>query len=221
MKSKKLPLMFGIFAIVAIAFAIGSYFYGSQAHQEASQKASAGMDRMERDYSPSLGLEDAPVTLVEFLDPECESCRAFYPYVKEILSAYPEELRLVVRYVPFHGNSEFVIRILEASRKQNQYWQTLDLLFQTQPQWGDHHNPQPEKIWEFLTALNLDLDRLKDDMKDPNIDRIIAQDKEDAAALEVRYTPTFFVNGKPLPEFGLEQLVSLIREEVKKSQDWE
>lgn len=221
MKNKKITLLLGIFAVVAVAFAIGSYFYSSQAHQEASEKAREGMDRMERDYSPSLGLEDAPVTLVEFLDPECESCRAFYPYVKEILSAYPEQVRLVVRYVPFHGNSELVIRILEASRKQSKYWETLDLLFQTQPQWGDHHNPQPERIWDFLPALGMDLDRLRDDMKDPNIDRIIAQDKEDAAALEVQYTPTFFVNGKPLPDFGLEQLVTLVREEVRKSQDWE
>lgn len=220
MKNKKVSIILGIFALVAIVFAVGSYFYSSQAHQEASQKARSGADRMERDYSPSLGRDDAPVTLVEFLDPECESCRAFYPYVKEILNSYPEQVRLVVRYVPFHQNSKLVIRILEASRKQDRYWQTLDLLFQTQPQWGNHQNPQPERIWDFLPALGMDLDRLRDDMKDPNIDRIITQDQEDAAALEVKYTPTFFVNGKPLPNFGLQELVELVREEVRASQNW-
>ncbi|MFS8328883.1 thioredoxin domain-containing protein, partial [Vreelandella titanicae] len=32
-----------------------------------------------RSHSPILGREDAPVTIVEFFDPACEACRAFYP----------------------------------------------------------------------------------------------------------------------------------------------
>ncbi|NMG42229.1 thioredoxin domain-containing protein [Aromatoleum toluvorans] len=34
-------------------------------------------------HSPTLGKADAPVVIVEFLDPACETCRAFYPRVKE------------------------------------------------------------------------------------------------------------------------------------------
>jgi len=71
-----------------------------------------------RDYSPVIGLENAPVTIVEFFDPSCEGCRAMYPYVKEILAEYPDNVRLVLRYVLFHGGSEEAVRILEAARNQ-------------------------------------------------------------------------------------------------------
>lgn len=169
-----------------------------------------------RDYSPVYGNEDAQVYVTEFLDPECESCRAFYPYVKELLASYGGKVKLVVRYVPYHGNSKLVIKILEAARKQNKYWETLELLFNYQPHWGNHHNPRPDLIWTFLQELDLDIDKLKKDMQDPAIDKIIAQDSADAETLNVRGTPTFFVNGKEPSNFGMQYLKELIDEELGK-----
>jgi len=52
---------------------------------------------------PSLGPSDAKVTIVEFLDPACETCALFYPEVKRMLAANPGRLRLVTRHVPFTG----------------------------------------------------------------------------------------------------------------------
>ena len=54
--------------------------------------------------SPVFGSANAPVTVVEFFDPSCEACRAFYPYVKQILAENPNDVRLVLRYVLFHGS---------------------------------------------------------------------------------------------------------------------
>ncbi|MBH49104.1 MAG: disulfide bond formation protein DsbA [Halobacteriovorax sp.] len=169
---------------------------------------------LERDYSPTLGPDDAKVTLVEFLDPECESCRAFYPFVKELMAKYPNDIRLVVRYAPFHGNSKFAIKILEAARKQNKYWEALGVLFYFQPQWGDHHNPQPELIWNYLPQAGIDVEQIKKDMDDPKFVEIIEQDVSDVKDLGVRATPSFFVNGKPLTEFGFNQLQALIESEL-------
>ncbi|MBU2539364.1 MAG: DsbA family protein, partial [Proteobacteria bacterium] len=62
--------------------------------------------------------------------------------------------------------------------------------------------------------VGLDLERLKNDMNDPEIDRIIAQDIADAKTLNVTKTPGFFVNGKPLVTFGDVQLQQLLEAEV-------
>jgi len=56
--------------------------------------------------------------------------------------------------------------------------------------------------------------RLKDDMKSPDFTRIIEQDLQDVKTLNVRGTPEFFVNGKPLPSFGPEQLQKLVEQEL-------
>jgi len=60
-------------------------------------------------HSPVFGPANAPVTIVEFFDPACETCRAFYPIVKDILAQYPSEVRLVIRYAPLHKGSDVVV----------------------------------------------------------------------------------------------------------------
>jgi protein-disulfide isomerase len=168
-----------------------------------------------RDHSPTLGSEDAQVALVEFFDPACEACAAFSPFVKNMMAANPGKIRLILRYAPFHTGSDYFVKILEASRKQDKYWETLDVLFKSQPYWASHHKPQPEKIWQFLPKAGLDIEQLRRDMNDPAIVQIIQQDLDDAKALKVDKTPGFFANGKPLQTFGYQQLQALVESEIR------
>lgn len=216
MKNQKLTIVITGLVII-IGFILAIFFYKQAQQQKYGFLAAENAETFVRPYSPTMGPENAKVYLVEFLDPECESCRMFYPAVKKIMADHPDQIRLVVRYVPFHGNSKFVIAVLEAARKQNKFWETLEISFKTQPAWGSHHNPQPEKLWGFLPAVEgLDINQVKEDMKDPRIQEIIDQDFKDAQTLGVRATPTFFVNGKKLTQFGYEPLLALIKSELNK-----
>jgi len=198
-------LLLGIFAGL-------TYLFKKNKQLQVAEIASQNTDVFVRPHSPIFGPKDAKVTVVEFMDPECESCRAFYPLLKHIMRKYEGEARLVIRYVPFHQNSRFAIAILEASKKQGKYWETLELLFKTQPAWGDHHNPKPELIWNYLPQLGLNIDQLKNDIQDPIIPNIIETDFNDAKTLEIRGTPTFFVNGKMVMEFGSSYLEEAIQQ---------
>lgn len=167
-----------------------------------------------RDHSQTLGKDDAKVFLVEFMDPACETCASFSPLVKQMMEANPGKIKLVLRYAPFHDGAEYFVKILEAAKKQGKYWETLDVMFKSQPQWASHNNPQPQKIWQFLPKAGLDLAQIKKDMNDPAIAKLIEQDLVDARTLNVRKTPGFFVNGKPLETFGSKQLYQLIQSEI-------
>ena len=84
-----------------------------------------------RSYSPIIGPEEAPVTIVEFFDPACEACRAFHPIVKDILAEHDGDVRVVLRYTPFHGEaSEQAIRVLEAARMQGVFEPVLEALLE-------------------------------------------------------------------------------------------
>ena len=63
--------------------------------------------------------------------------------------------------------------------------------------------------------VGLDVEKIKKDMNDPSIQKRIEQDLADAKALNVKKTPGFFVNGKPLPSFGRSQLRQLVESEIK------
>jgi len=159
-----------------------------------------------------LGPADAKVEIVEFFDPACETCRRFYPFVKEMLAAHPERIRLVMRYAPFHQNADYVVTLLEAARKQDKFWETLEALLAVQDDWVEHHAVQPERVWAHVEGMDLNLEQLQHDMQSPEIARLIAQDLEDARTLNVTKTPEFFVNGKPMPTFGYEPLKQLVDE---------
>jgi protein-disulfide isomerase len=164
-----------------------------------------------------MGPADAPVHIVEFLDPACEGCRAFYPIVKDLMAAHSGEVRLTVRYAPFHQGSDDFVKVLEAARQQGKYWETLEALFVHQHEWTEHHTAILDKAWPILKSVGLDLPKLKQDMQSPEIAKILQQDVEDLKTLNVRKTPEFFVNGRPLPSFGVEPLQKLVEEELRKA----
>lgn len=208
-------VIFGISCILLIAaFIFGNSYYKKQQSQKYGFLAQENAAVFVRDHSQTLGSDDATVYLIEFMDPACETCAAFYPYVKQLLEANPGRIKLVLRYAPFHDGADYFVKILEAAKKQGKYWETLDVMYKTQPYWASHHNPQPQRIWQFLAQTGLNLEQIKKDMSDPAIVKLIDQDLADAKTLNVRKTPGFFVNGRPLQTFGYQQLVELIQAEI-------
>jgi len=200
-----------------LAFVVGALFYTSQKKEESTQLVDTNSDALIRPHSPTLGNPDAPVVIVEFLDPACETCRAFYPLVKDILAANPDQVRLVLRYAPFHNGSDKVVAVLEAARKQGKFWPALEALLATQEEWSPNHTPQVELVWPHLEGLGLDMEKMRIDMHAPEIANLIAQDLADGETLKVNKTPEFFVNGKPMPSFGYEQLIALVDEALNEA----
>ena len=209
-------VMFG-FACIALFFAffLGSSYYKSKQAEKFGFMAEENASTFVREHSQVLGSDDAKVYLVKFTDPACETCAAFSPFVKKMMDANPGKIKLVIRYAPFHHGSDYFVKILEAAKKQGKYWETLDVMYKSQPYWASHSNPQPQRIWQFLPKAGLDIEQIKKDMNDPAIEKIIAQDLADAKTLNVNKTPGFFANGKPLQVFGYKQLQQLVKTEIE------
>ena len=183
-------------AVVAlIAIAAGAWW----ANTRSASAPAAAPEVMVRPHSPVQGPVAAPVTIVEFFDPACEACRAFYPYVKDILARHPQDVRLVLRYVPLHGEvSQQAIHILEAAQAQQRLAPVLDALMATQPTWAAHDKPQPELAWAAAVQAGLDRDQAQQFIATGAPDKLIQADSADAQAVGVSGTPSFFVNGQPL-----------------------
>lgn len=173
-------------------------------------------DILIKPHSPIKGANSAKVTVVEFLDPECESCSAMYPIVKKIFDEYKTDIKLVVRYMSYHQNSRYVANILEGARAENKYWEALELLFKTQHQWADHQNPNPDLIPDILKPLKLNLQKIIADAKAGKYDQQIMEDMADGKKIGVTGTPTFYINGHQLEELGYEPLKNAIESKLNK-----
>ena len=204
-------------ALVVLAFAAGVVVYTGRTNQEVTAAVQSNGDALIRPHSPIYGNPAAKVTIVEFFDPSCETCRAFYPIVKSIVNASFGQVRLVVRYAPLHHGSDTAVRILEAARLQDKYWEALERALAAQPQWASHDRPQPLLIWDVIGDIGLDITKARTDADGPAIDQLLRQDIADMQALKVNRTPSFFVNGTPLREFGEAPLKALVGEELKKA----
>lgn len=221
-----------IMGLIAIGVIVGAYFgagyYRSSVQEvrkpaaDTSTKAPAG--QLIREDSPTMGPADAKVTLVEFYDPECESCAAFAPVVKKIYSDYGGKVRLVMRYMPLHKNSMTAAAFTEAAAEQGKYWEAQELLFNKQPEWGEKHGAPPDPKAPPINALfdkyakeiGLDMDKARASITARKFDDKIKRDQSDGQGLGVRRTPTFFVNGRELARFSEMDLRALIDEELKK-----
>ena len=201
---------------VVVAFVAGAVVFKGRETQEAGQAAQSNSDALVRASSPVFGNPAAKVTIVEFFDPACETCRAFYPLVKTIVNSSFGQVRLVVRHAPLHQGSDTAVKILEAARLQGQYWPAVERALAGQPQWAAHGNARPELIWDLITDLGLDMAKARADADSPAVAQLLSQDIADMKALKVDRTPGFFVNGTPLRDFGEAQLRALVDQEIKK-----
>ncbi|MFY9074217.1 thioredoxin domain-containing protein [Malaciobacter mytili] len=124
-------------------------------------------------------------------------------------------MKLVLRYAPFHQNSDYAVMMLEAARDQDLFMETLELMFDTQNYWVKHHVVDAKELWSLLGSIGgLDMKRMAEFINNKKADVIIAQDLQDSKTLGANKTPSYFVNGKPLQVFGLENLKKLINSEL-------
>lgn len=199
-----------VFAVVAVLVLIGLFVWGAnhfkKEETQATQTPAVDVNELTRAHTFTKGPFEASVTIVEFLDPECEACRAMHPIIQQIFNEYSGKVRIAYRYMPFHGNSMYAASVLEEAREQGKFEEALTLLFDKQPEWGSHHEPKPELIPEYLKTIGIKpetLDRAKVIGKHGSKIEI---DHMDGMKFGVTGTPTFFVNGKKLPNIGYEPL---------------
>jgi protein-disulfide isomerase len=203
-------------AVLVAGVGVG-LFQISQRASRAQAEAAARRPGLASDHAPTIGDPGAKVHIVEFLDPACETCAVFYPMVKQMMADNPGRIRLSIRHVPFHKGADEVVRMLEASRRQDKYWQTLETLLSSQARWAPNHTARPDLARQAVAGVGLDFTRLDADMQAPDIAQRMARDRADATLLNVEQTPEYFVNGRQMASFGRQQLQNLVRQALQEA----
>jgi len=211
----KTIIIISIIVLISIFFGI-KYFYNQSQSEKAIALSKEQSLLFKRDSAFTIGPDNAKVQLVEYFDPACEGCAKFHPYVKDILKQYKDDIQLVLRYAPLHEGSEKIAVILEATKKQDMFLEALEMSYKYQRSWAGHSGHNLNSLLQIISNLGLDMKKLVEDVKSPETQNVVMQDIEDMKKLGIRKTPSFYVNGKPLQQFGLQNLKDLIQSEMDK-----
>jgi protein-disulfide isomerase len=170
-----------------------------------------------RDSDWVKGNKDARLTLIEYGDFECPACSIYSELVKKVLGDFPNDLKVVFRHFPLpaHRNAVPAAKAAEAAGKQGKFWEMHDLLYEKQSDWSSEGNPM-SKLTEYAKNLGLDEEKFRADFNSKEIEARINADESEALRLRINETPTFFLNGKKLPQInGYEDFKKIIEDALK------
>jgi protein-disulfide isomerase len=140
----------------------------------------------------SIGRIHAPVTLVEYGDFECPSCKQAAGAVKLLLARFGENVRFVFRHFPLeevHPHALLAAEAAECAGGQGKFWAMHDLLFDHQLRLERAH------LLDYARRLDLDIARFTAEMDDEIYRQRVREHQHSGNASGVRATPTFYVNG--------------------------
>lgn len=205
--TRNLKMSVGLVALAVVAVVVALLAGGDG---PATAPATDRDDRLVRADSQILSQGDTDTTFVEFLDFECEACRAAHPAIEELREMYGDRVTFVVRNFPLHENSEGAAQAAEAAAAQGEFEAMYNLLFETQPEWGEKSSSQRDVFFGFAEDLGLDMDEFEAVYDADETIELIRRDKADGMELGVEGTPSFFLNGEQIQPSSFEELTAEI-----------
>jgi protein-disulfide isomerase len=157
--------------------------------------------------SPFKGPANAPVVLTEFADFQCPFCAQVPSLVDQVLKAYPKEVKFVYKQFPLtsiHQNALSAARAAVAAQKQGKFWQMYEKLFANQ------RALSLDNLKQYAQQVGLDMAKFDKDMASPEVQKQIDDDMKLAQEVEVRGTPTLFLNGKRVMNRSFEGMKEMI-----------
>jgi protein-disulfide isomerase len=161
---------------------------------------------------PSLGPDDAPVTIIEFSDYRCGFCRKAEPVLRQLLERYPSQVRLVSRHFPLNQVSHRAAEAAACADEQGRFWEFHERLFASGAKFD------AESLQQYASDAELDLEAYQSCVDERRFRTLVETDRADGRRAGVSGTPAFFVNGilmkgaRPLEDF-----VAIIEKELERS----
>ena len=142
--------------------------------------------------APSLGPDDAKVTVVEFSDFQCPYCSRVYPTLLRLRQEYGDDVRIVFKHMPLaiHSKAPAAHAAAEAAKLQGQFWPMHDKIFAGQRVLSD------AQYVAWAKEIGLDVEQFKQDAASKAVKDRVAADLAEAEKLGVTGTPAFFINGR-------------------------
>lgn len=222
-KPSELALSLGGLAVACVAiFAIMSQQQKADImFKELSDDTVAKLVPEERNQ---IGPDNAKVTLVEFADLCCPTCRRSFPKLKEMEAKYKGKMRVIYRHLPLdsipgHQMALVAAATAEFAAEKGKFWEFAEAFTST----GDEAPTTREGVMNVAQSVGLDTKEVEKMLGDPDskaAERMVRDLVDGTDVFNVKFTPTYILHvqgEKPLSVNYTGLLKALESEKVKKA----
>ncbi|HEY1074823.1 MAG TPA: thioredoxin domain-containing protein [Patescibacteria group bacterium] len=196
-------LRLGTAAVIITAALIAIFAFSAKSKPNVARIAQS----IDTTGAIARGPENAPITIIEYTDFQCPSCKQLYPTLETLLKEYDGKIRFIHRHFPLmdiHYNAYDAAMASEAAKDQGRFWDMHNLLFERQGEWANAKNPNI--VFErYASELGLSLPEYRTFVEEQKGKDAIDRDVAEGETLGVTSTPTLFLNGKGMsgvPEYA-------------------
>jgi len=192
--------------ILTLSTAAGFYVWNQikeiKAADSYNQQTNANQSLQLAIYGPGtnyvLGTEGAVLTIVEFSDFACPYCEQAHTILKKIINRYPGKVKIIYRDLPLHENSVDLAMAARCAGEQGKFWDMHDQLFANQSSLKGTGDDLKTVIYSLAGTLGLNAATFDNCYQNKKYLPNISTDFTDATTLQIKGTPTWFLNGKIL-----------------------
>jgi protein-disulfide isomerase/uncharacterized membrane protein/rhodanese-related sulfurtransferase len=195
-----------VLIVMVVAGVIAFRYLSSRPELPAAPAVSVATldEHLVRPDSHAIGSPNAPVTVVEFGDFECPMCGSAQPMIEQMLDKYGSQIRFVFRHFPvneIHPYAQTAAEASECAGEQGKFWEAERKFYQEQSDLTE------AALDRYAAEIGLNVNALHQCLMSGSARARVQQDVDDAKAVGVQGTPTFFVGHQKL--FGLTQYTQL------------
>lgn len=139
---------------------------------------------------PVRGNEDAKVTIVEYSSYSCSLCGEAEKTIRNILSNYTGDVKLVFKSFPTDDNSLEILHAAECAHLQGQFWKYHNRLFEIESPIND------QDLTDIAEEIGLNREDFNDCRRLNSVQREVLNDRQEGIDKGVERIPTFFINGE-------------------------
>lgn len=198
---------------------VKAYQEGAQERERASQGQLVRDNHdlvYNQDHSPTVGPDDAVVTMVEFYDYNCPACKTMFKSIEEVLAKYPNDLRVIFKEFPIFGkqsddNAKVAFAVNRLAPEKFFDWHKIMMT----------NKARSDLAYALAAAETVGLKNadVVAEMEKPEVQGLIAKDRELAQLLKVRGTPAAIIGDKVLGGAVPAQDLVFMIEEFKRQRD--
>jgi protein-disulfide isomerase len=143
------------------------------------------------------GNAQAPVKITEYVDLQCPACAYGSLQIEQYLQLYPDKIFVEIKFFPLgsHAHSLTATKFALCAAEEGQFWPFFETVMAGQRQWSGLMDAQPAFV-QIIEDIGLKADKVIACTVRDELRTKILTEKDGGAALGIKSTPTYFINGK-------------------------